>query len=150
MSDPALAARFRPIRRCLNEAHSKAYPPKTQAAFARARAKNPDADWPYAEEDSADELPAEAIGPYPQTNSWCSFLTVTPDKKQYVESSTQAADEDSHSASLFRLLRFESARAGTIFESCREFLEKRGERDHFRACFDAAGAQPALVPDVGR
>ncbi len=136
--DPTIAERFRGVKRCLNDQHTEVLPTQTKKLFDEMKKTNPKADAPYVEEDFADSVAGESGRGIQGKNGWCQFLSLTPDRQQFVESTMQAVDGDPHSADLFRLLNFEKMKKGRLPDSCGKFLASTKYKENFSQCLDLA------------
>lgn len=136
--DPQNFSRFAGVRKCLAGQHTEELPPQMKKAMDEAKAKNPKIDGPYVEEDFADSVAGESGKSIRGRNSWCQFMSLSPDKQQYQESKIQSEDGDPYSSSLFRLLNFEVMKKNSIPDSCDKYLSTIKYSKHFSSCLDLA------------
>lgn len=136
--DPQSAQQFAGVRKCLADQHTEEPPPQTKKSYDEALATDSKTNGPYVEEDLADMISGESGKNVPGKNPWCQLLSLTYDRQQYQESSMQADDGDSHSASLFRLLNFQTMNTGSMPDSCKTYLSTLHYSEHFSSCLDLA------------
>jgi hypothetical protein len=144
--DPIASDQLSEVRKCLADQLTEELPAKTKKKYEESRLANPKANGPYVEEDFADSVAAATSKDLQGRNGWCQLLTLTSDKKQYLESSVQADDSDNHSSSLFRLLKFETAKKGGLPDSCVGFLKAIGFKENFASCLDLANPKGGTMP----